>query len=77
MHNFTPEDLIQYLYGEMEATTASALETAVANDWALNEKLKVIAAAVNRMDKMPLLSPDTKILDRILEHAEQTSIRID
>ena len=70
MQNFTPDHLTAYLYGETSAVESQQIEEAVQNNWALHEKLKVIAASVNRLDKMPLLSPSSKTLENLLAYTE-------
>jgi hypothetical protein len=70
MQNFTPDHLTAYLYGELNAVETEAIEQAVKQDWSLHEKLKVIAASVNRLDKMPLLSPSEKTLENLMAYAE-------
>lgn len=73
MTNFTPEQLTAYLYGETDAETSAAIELAVKTDWTLSEKLKVIAASVNRLDKMPLLSPAEKTIENLMAYVEAKS----
>lgn len=70
MQNFTPDQLTAYLYGETDVTESQLIEKAVQQDWTLHEKLKVIAASVNRLDKMPLLSPSEKTLENLMAYAE-------
>jgi hypothetical protein len=38
MYSYTPEDLVLYLYNEMEAPRRVALEEALETDWTLREK---------------------------------------
>lgn len=38
MTNFTPEDLLMYLYKESSAEQTAAIETALEKDWTLREK---------------------------------------
>ena len=40
--NFTPEDLVQYLYKETTHEQNIAIENAMAADWTLREKFEVI-----------------------------------
>jgi hypothetical protein len=70
MQNFTPDQLTAYLYGETDAVTSQKIEKAVQTNWTLHEKLKVIAASVNRLDKMPLLSPSEKTVENLIAYAE-------
>jgi len=70
MQNFTPDQLTAYLYGEADGVVSQQIEEAIQTNWTLHEKVKVIAASVNRLDKMPLLSPSEKTLDRLMAYAE-------
>ena len=42
MTNFTPEDLLLYLYKETTAVETVAIEAALKQDWTLREKLEVL-----------------------------------
>lgn len=68
MHNFTPEDLLEYHYGEMSATRAKEMEQALQEDWTLREKLAVIREAGARLDKS-IYSPGEAVVNRILNYA--------
>lgn len=70
MINFTPEDLLEYHYGEMEPSHAEMLEKVLEEDWALNQKRIVIAEAAARLDKS-MYAPRQVVLDRILDYASK------
>jgi hypothetical protein len=70
MINFTPEDLLEYHYGEMPPSNAALLEKMLEEDWALNQKRMVIAEAAARLDKS-MYSPRQVVLDSILDYASQ------
>ena len=70
MHNFTPEDLLEYHYGEMPANRAIELEQAIQSDWSLREKLKVIEEASSRLDKS-MYAPREETLQKIMAYAAQ------
>lgn len=70
MHNFTPEDLLQYLYNETSTEKTEAIKQALETDWALREKLEVITSAQQRLEKLTL-SPRPQVIDRILNYAEK------
>ena len=42
MTNFTPEDLLMYLYKEASTEQNQAIEEALKKDWTLREKLNVL-----------------------------------
>lgn len=68
MTNFTPEDLLLYLYNEVSATQASAIEDALQKDWTLREKFNVLKASMQRLDKITE-SPRTEVVLSVLNYA--------
>jgi anti-sigma factor RsiW len=69
MRDFTPEDLISYLYGETDNEKTACIKAALDSNWALREKLSVLKASMDKLDKAPLQSPSTAALDAILAYA--------
>ncbi len=70
MPNFTPEDLLEYHYGELEPENAVLLEEALAGDWTLREKLAVIREAANRLDKS-MYAPREAVINRLMDYAAE------
>jgi hypothetical protein len=70
MTNFTPEDLLLYLYKETSATQSKAIETALEKDWALREKLAVLKDSMTRLDKLTI-APRTEVVLHVLNHAKE------
>jgi hypothetical protein len=70
MTNFTPEDLLTYLYKETSLKQTAAIESALSNDWTLREKLNVLKASMNRLDKITV-SPRTEVVLNVLNHARE------
>lgn len=70
MTNFTPEDLLLYLYKETSAEQTTAIETALQNDWTLREKINVLKASMQRLDKL-VISPRTEVVLNVLNHAKE------
>lgn len=68
MRNFTPEDLLEYHYGEMSPERSKALRAAINESWPLKEKLMVIVEAAARLDKSTV-SPRENAVDEILKYA--------
>jgi hypothetical protein len=68
MHNFSPEDLILYLYKETSPDATAAIEKALEEDWTLREKLNVLKTSMDRLDSITV-SPRTEIILNILRHA--------
>jgi len=69
---FTPEDLVMYLYNETSPEKTAAIELALQNDWALREKLQLLRESVKDVEHMPLSSPRTEVILRVLNYAKQT-----
>lgn len=70
MPNFTTEDLLAYMYNELESKQSTQLEQALQTDWALQQKLQVLTEAQQKLNEMPLLSPRAATVDNILRYAE-------
>jgi hypothetical protein len=74
MNTYTPEDLVLYLYNEMEAPRRVALEEALEIDWTLREKMGVLKTTLQRLDRT-LESPRTEVILNILRHASSTQVQ--
>lgn len=72
MPNFTTEDLLVYLYEEMEPAQAQELETALQTDWALHQKYQVLIEAQTNLNTYSLSSPRAASVNRILVYAEES-----
>ena len=70
MPNFTTEDLLVFMYNEMESEKSNQLEKALQNDWALQQKYNVLIEAQERLYRTPLCSPRATTVDNILRYAE-------
>jgi hypothetical protein len=73
MTNFTPEDLLLYLYNETSAEQTTAIETALEKDWTLREKFNVLKTSMERLDKLTE-SPRTEVVLNVLNHAREHSV---
>jgi hypothetical protein len=71
MHNFTTEDLLQYLYKETSADKTAAIKLALETDWSLVEEMDFLKAAQQELDSIKLMSPSTKTLENIFAYAEK------
>ncbi len=69
MTNYTPEKLLLYLYKETPEKESAEIEAALKRSWALREKLNVLKASMQRLDKI-VQSPRTEIVLHILRHAK-------
>ena len=73
MTNFTPEDLLLYLYNEASAEQRISIEAALEKHWTLREKLNVLKLSMQRLDKI-IVSPRTEVVLSVINHArEQTA----
>lgn len=70
MTNFTPEDLLLYLYNESSPEQTAAIETALEKDWTLREKLTVLKASMQRLDKITT-APRTEVVLNVLNYARE------
>lgn len=70
MHNFTPEDLLLYLYKETTSQATTAIEKALQEDWTLREKLAVLKTSMERLNSITV-SPRTEIILNVLRHARK------
>jgi hypothetical protein len=70
MTNFTPEDLLLYLYKETSDQQTTAIEKALEKDWTLREKMNVLKASMQRLDKITT-SPRTEVVLNVLNHARE------
>ena len=68
MNNFTPEDLLLYLYKETSAKQTAAIEAALKKDWTLREKLAVLKTSMQRLDKIAE-APRTEVVLNVLNYA--------
>jgi hypothetical protein len=73
MQNFTPEDLLLYLYKETSPQMTAAIEQALKMDWTLSEKLAVLKASMQKLDKS-VVSPRTEVILNVLNYAREKSV---
>ncbi len=73
MNNFTPEDMIRFLYNEMNAEEKTAMMRALEGDWALREKFEVLKEAVKSLDTLKL-SPRPQAIFSIMQYAEAAKV---
>ena len=72
MTNFTPEDLLLYLYKETSPAQNAAIEEALKKNWSLREKLSVLKTSMQRLDKIKQ-SPRTEVVLNVLNYAKEKS----
>ena len=72
MTNFTPEDLLLYLYKESTPEQTTAIEDALNQDWTLREKLSILKTSMQRLDKIKM-SPRTEVVLKVMNYARQAA----
>jgi hypothetical protein len=70
MGNFTPDDLLLYIYNETTPTQAAAIKAALDSNWALREKYEVLKASTESLNK-PLPKPSNRAISNILAYAQE------
>lgn len=70
MHNFTPEDLLLYIYNETSPDQTVQIMAALETDWSLRDKFEVITSAQKRLETLKM-SPSQQTIDNILNYAEK------
>lgn len=71
MHNFTPEDLVQYLYNETSTKKSADILAALENDWALREMFEAIKEAHQTLEPA-IVSPREEVIEKILRYAAKS-----
>lgn len=72
MTSFTPEELLLYLYKETSPEKTKAIQEALEKDWSLREKLAVLKASMERLDRIVEM-PRTEIVLNVLNYAREKS----
>lgn len=72
MHNFTMEDLLQYLYQDTSPEKTAAIKEALQADWSLREKMNILAGTHNQLNEVKMVSPSQRTIDNILSYAEKS-----
>ena len=75
MHNYSPEDLVLYLYKETSPETTATIDKALETDWTLREKLAVLKASAERLNTI-IQSPRTEVILNIFKYASKQEITV-
>ncbi len=75
MQNFTPEDLIQYVYNETSPENSSAIKAALKTDFQLKEMFDIIVSAQKSLEAFQI-SPSEQSIDTILLHAKKVQTKL-
>lgn len=71
MHNFTSDDLLQYLYQETSTEKSAAIKEALESDWSLTEVYQALVKDRKRLDEVNY-SPRSKTIADIMSYAEES-----
>jgi len=70
MSIFTPEDLILFVYQETSPENTAEIKEALANDWALQQKFKILESSVEQLNT-ELYAPRAESVLRVLNYARE------
>lgn len=70
MYNYTPEEILLYLYKESSPELTAAIEEELKKNWALREKLAVMKTAMERLNNITI-SPRTEVILNVLRYASE------
>ena len=76
MPNFTPEDLLLYLTGELDEAQNNAITEELQANWPLREKFNVLKEAARRVDTMQLQSPRKQTVQSIIQYAMRKPVSV-
>ncbi len=66
---FTTDDLLYYLYGELNTEEMKEVDNALKKEWALRQKLEVLQESLKKLNVLPLKNPRTETIEAILQYA--------
>ena len=70
MPNFTTDDLLLYLYGELDTKQVVLIENALQTDWALQQKLQVLKESTDALDTTEFFHPRAQTIESIKQYPE-------
>lgn len=70
MTSYTPEELLLYLYKETSPEQTENIQGSLEKDWSLREKLAVLKASMERLDRI-VEAPRTEIVLNVLNYARE------
>ena len=71
MYNYTPEEILLYLYKESSTELTSAIDADLQTNWSLREKVAVMKTAMERLNNITV-SPRTEVVLNILRYASES-----
>jgi hypothetical protein len=73
MHNFSMDELLQFLYNETPPDMTVRIKQALDEDPSLREKLETLAMAKKRLDALENISPRQEVIDNILLYSRSST----
>ncbi|MBH2003448.1 MAG: hypothetical protein I8H66_02060 [Sphingobacteriia bacterium] len=77
MKNFKEEELIMYIYNDCPPELTAAINQAIKEDAALNDKIVTLKRTAEQLDRLKLKSPSPKIIQAILDYAAKSARKQD
>lgn len=74
MQTFKQEVLMQYLYKETSKELTLDIESALENDWELQDEVKMLERTIKQLDTFKLRSPRQSTINAILDYAKTTDV---
>lgn len=71
MTNFTPEELLLYLYKDTSPQQTAQIKQALEADWTLREKMAVLESSMKSLDRIKE-SPRTEVVLQVLNYAKES-----
>lgn len=75
MHNFTSDDLVEFLYHETTPAKEAAIKAALETDWALREAFENLVLTQKQLETVQF-SPREEVINRLLRHAEKVASEV-
>lgn len=73
MVNSTLEELVLFMYNELDNFHDEEIERDLNADWVLKEKYNVMKESAERLNRMKLQSPRKETIDAIMNYASYSS----
>ena len=74
MVNSTLEDLVLYMYNDLNGNKKMQMMKEIDANWALKEKYNVMKESFDRLNKFKLLSPRQQTIDAIVKYAAAKTV---
>ena len=71
MKNFKEEDLIMYVYNDCTPALTAAINKAIEENTALDDRIETLKRSVQQLDQLKLKAPSKKSISAILKYAAE------